>query len=428
MKRTLVMAGGGTKGIYECGVLRALKELGKDRFDCVIGVSVGALNAALLVQGEFDRMENMYDNIAQEQFVNGFLPVDLSFSTIVSQRQEIQDQIAHYIREKSLDVSPFYQMVDDYYKPEKFFHSLIDFGCVCARKKDHSGVYVDKSMMRENGRDWLIASASAYPAFPVKEIDGQEYIDGGYYDNFPIDEALRIGSDEIVGIELGDKPLHPLYENKKMITIIRPHAPLYNFLDFDEYKMLKARILGYNDAMKAYGRYDGIRYTFLPFTLPSYINGWIMKLLRLETEIKNANTVNDKLFSDSTITDKLKEMMHRDSLNETQYFFGMLDSIMELCGFDETVVYDFHEVQRDIVAIFEDAARADYHFMDNFRPSEILDFIRSMDHKTIIRMIIHTHFYPDHSVIPEKVLMTVYPFDIAQAQMISAMIRQVKEG
>ena len=39
MKRTLVMAGGGTKGIYECGVIKALKELGKDQFDCVIGVS-----------------------------------------------------------------------------------------------------------------------------------------------------------------------------------------------------------------------------------------------------------------------------------------------------------------------------------------------------------------------------------------------------
>ena len=92
MKRTLVMAGGGTKGIYECGVIKALKELGKDQFDCIIGVSVGALNATLLVQNQFERLENMYENIASDQFVNGFLPSDMNVSTLISQRQEIQEQ------------------------------------------------------------------------------------------------------------------------------------------------------------------------------------------------------------------------------------------------------------------------------------------------------------------------------------------------
>ena len=60
MKRTLVLSGGGTKGIYEFGVLQALKEIGEDHFDKVIGVSVGSLNAAMIVQNDLEKLENMY--------------------------------------------------------------------------------------------------------------------------------------------------------------------------------------------------------------------------------------------------------------------------------------------------------------------------------------------------------------------------------
>ena len=428
MKRTLVLAGGGTKGIYECGVIKALKELGKDQFDCIIGVSVGALNATLLVQNQFERLENMYENIASDQFVNGFLPSDMNVSTLISQRQEIQEQISRYLKEKSLDITPFYHMVDAYFDEKKFFSSMVDFGCVCARKKDHSGLFVTKDMMKGRGKDWLIASASAYPAFPVKEVDGEEYIDGGYYDNFPIDYALRYGSDEIVGIELGENPLHPMYENKSSITIIRPHAPLYSFLDFDVFKMYRAKLLGYNDTMKKYGRYAGERYTFLPFDLPSYTDEYVRSLMILETTLKNANMVNDRLFSESVIADRLKEMTCRDFIDEKTYFFGMLDAVMELCEFDESQVYDYGEVERIICALFEDASRADYRFMDNFRPMELIDLIRSLDHKMMVRLLVHRHFYPDRIIIPEKLIMTVTPFDIAQAELIARMIRQVKEG
>ena len=428
MKRTLVMAGGGTKGIYECGAIRALKELGEDRFDCIIGVSVGALNATLLVQNQFDRLESMYDNIASEQFVNGFLPVDMNFSTIITQRQEIQEQITHYLKEKSLDVSPFYDMVDQYYDEKAFFSSMIDFGCVCARKKDHSGLFVTKDMMRDNAKNWLIASASAYPAFPIKEVNGEEYIDGGYYDNFPIDYALRNGSEEIIGIELNEKPLHPMYENMESIIVIRPHAPLYSFLDFDVYKMYRAKLLGYNDTMKKFGRYMGERYTFLPFEMPPYMKEYVRCLLMLETTIKSANAVNDRLMSESVIADRLKEMTCRSVLDEKLYFLGMVDAVMEMCDYDESQVYDFYQVEKTICALFEDASRADYRFSDSFKPLELFDMIRNMDHRAVVRFLIHRHFYPQHITIPEKLIMTLTPFDIAQAELIARMIRHVKEG
>ena len=44
----LVLEGGGTKGAYQLGAYKALKELGVE-FDGVVGTSIGALNAAFIV-------------------------------------------------------------------------------------------------------------------------------------------------------------------------------------------------------------------------------------------------------------------------------------------------------------------------------------------------------------------------------------------
>ena len=57
----VVFAGGGTKGSYQVGVIKALKEL-KINITAVSGTSIGAINGALVVQGDEDKLENIYSN------------------------------------------------------------------------------------------------------------------------------------------------------------------------------------------------------------------------------------------------------------------------------------------------------------------------------------------------------------------------------
>lgn len=47
MKYGLVLSGGGSKGAYESGCMKALQELGY-HFDIVTGTSIGALNGLLV--------------------------------------------------------------------------------------------------------------------------------------------------------------------------------------------------------------------------------------------------------------------------------------------------------------------------------------------------------------------------------------------
>ena len=69
----LALEGGGAKGAYEIGAYRALTELGY-HFDVICGVSIGAINAALLAQGDkrLTREEIAINSIRLE------VPVDTS--------------------------------------------------------------------------------------------------------------------------------------------------------------------------------------------------------------------------------------------------------------------------------------------------------------------------------------------------------------
>ncbi len=425
MKRTLVLSGGGTKGIYEFGVLMALKDLGLDDFDKVIGVSVGSLNAAMVVQNDYDKLEDMYLHLSADKIVNGFVPTDMSLKNIINEREEFVPSLQYYIKEHGIDVRPFYDFVHQYYDPEKFFSSKLDFSCVTATKKEHNGVFITKEMMKEHGEDWLIASCSAYPAFPVKEIDGIEYVDGGYYDNCPIDYALRDGADEVVAIEMGEKPLHPHYLNHQMIHLIYPRYPLYDFLCFDHDKMQMAKVLGYNDTMKYYKKYYGHRFTFHKFKLPKYFQELQKSYLILEANIKNATSINERFRSEHVITDLLMERMYVSHLSDKLYFYGMLDALMEQCEMDETKVYTFDEARDEIVSNYAKAAYEDYPYKPSLNPSEFVNYLSTLDKKTIVKTILHSMFYPEHELISESIRLTVYPFESALAQFLYIMMKHL---
>ena len=54
MKMAIVLGGGGSKGAYQIGAWRALKELGI-KYDIITGTSIGAFNGAMMVQGDFEK-------------------------------------------------------------------------------------------------------------------------------------------------------------------------------------------------------------------------------------------------------------------------------------------------------------------------------------------------------------------------------------
>ncbi len=62
VKVGIALEGGGAKGAYQTGVLRALRELDIN-YECVVGTSIGALNAASYIVGDYERSSNLWRNM-----------------------------------------------------------------------------------------------------------------------------------------------------------------------------------------------------------------------------------------------------------------------------------------------------------------------------------------------------------------------------
>ena len=61
-KVALVLSGGGSRGAYEAGACQALAELGIE-FDIITGTSVGAINAAMITQGELELATKLWQEM-----------------------------------------------------------------------------------------------------------------------------------------------------------------------------------------------------------------------------------------------------------------------------------------------------------------------------------------------------------------------------
>ena len=69
MEYGLVLAGGGVRGAYQIGVWKALKEL-NIKVSAVSGVSIGAVNGALFVQGSKTKAERLWNKIAIDDIIS----------------------------------------------------------------------------------------------------------------------------------------------------------------------------------------------------------------------------------------------------------------------------------------------------------------------------------------------------------------------
>lgn len=262
MKRALVLSGGGSRGAYECGAWQALKELGI-RLDAVYGTSIGAVNAALVAQDDLEIALRLWETIRMDQIVSLEEGEELSVERMISRKRDLLPFLLENAKNFLMDISPLEQLLNETIDEGRVRAGGMDLGMMLTRVPSLSPREVRLDEIPQ-GRlhDYILASASCFPIFPLRQIDGDKYMDGGYTDNMPIGMALQDGADEIIAVDLHPQPVHPEYSAMPFLKLIHPLHELGGFLDFKPEHLSRSRRMGYYDAMKAYGRFDGIRYTF----------------------------------------------------------------------------------------------------------------------------------------------------------------------
>ena len=291
----LVLGGGGAKGAYEVGAIAALDELGI-KAGSVFGTSVGALHAAMYAQGSMDAAAALWDNIRLSDVVSEeSLAIADDAENIFDHPEKLLEFITRYAQKKGVDVSPLMDILHKLIDEDKIRRSGVHLGIVTTRFP--SLAMVEKRLEEmEIGSliDWLMASASCFPIFPMKQVGGDRYIDGGFCDNTPVEMAVRSGARDIVAIDIGKHRSHTQYDRRPNITYIRTSQPLGGLLTLDSALSSRNRILGYNDVMRAFGRMRGMSYSFDAFdaqALYARAQDYVIHLTQLETSMCHSNAL-----------------------------------------------------------------------------------------------------------------------------------------
>lgn len=260
-RRAVVLAGGGSRGAYQIGVWRAMQELGIS-YQIVTGTSVGALNGAMLVQGDYEPARRMWLRLTAKDIAN----VDLEAAQqSADPTRAVYLQFLHQaVAGGGVDISGLEAIMRSVVDEERFYRSPVDFGLITVEYPTLRPAAMHKADI-PRGRlcDYLIASASCFPAFPTKLIDDTQFIDGGYHDNLPINLALELGAEEVIAVDLESVGLRQkTKEGSAPVTVIRPEHPLGPFLLFEPESAGRNMALGYLDALRAFGKAQGGYLTF----------------------------------------------------------------------------------------------------------------------------------------------------------------------
>lgn len=355
MKTALVMAGGGSRGAYQAGCIKALEEL-NFHFDIVTGTSIGALNGIMVVQKDFDGLYDLWKNLTAKDVFKNEVDIDLNPQSMLDQKNMIISFFKSFINEKGADITPLKEKIYSLYNDEKFFASDIDYGLVTVTYPKLTPLEIKKQDMKPGEPvEYGIASGSCFPIFPVFKFNDQGYIDGGYFDNCPISLAYELGAEEILTIEVNQVPTHRYYWNRPNIRYIMPHEDMGSWMDFSHDVLMHRYMLGYLDALKVFNKLEGYMYAFSNADIDhSFLKRVYKAILNYENSI-NRGIINNQIRSDIfPLTEYLTEITHKDHMTMKDYTITALEVTMHFCNYPTDQVYDFNKVLNQISTRFSE--------------------------------------------------------------------------
>lgn len=232
----LVLGGGGVRGAYQVGAIKALYELGF-KCDVVTGTSVGALNALLVAQGNIDLLEEVWNNV--------------DFENVMDYKHKLKNRSLETFVMAPLkggfSLSPLGELVQKYIDEDVARNSKIKLGIVITENlKKYSPHRIEDI---EKGRlcEYLLASCSAWPFLKKRKIDGKVAYDGYFSDNLPIKLAQDMGAEKIIAFDLVKG--FRVKTDESNVLIIKPSNNMSFFLNFEKEVIDNCIEAGYKDVM-----------------------------------------------------------------------------------------------------------------------------------------------------------------------------------
>lgn len=333
----LALAGGGAKGAYQVGVLETLFEAGFE-FSAVVGTSIGALNGVLIAQEKFDECKKLWRDIS----FNKVLGFDDEIGAHLAKKEFKLSDLKYFFQELGRAISKngvskdyVFNLIKSNVDEKKLRRSKIKYGLMTYSMSKRKPVPVFVEDIPEGKiADYIMASAS-FPGVQRTVIDDEWFIDGGIYDNLPINMLIDKGYRNIIAIKAGGKAREQKVRISDDINLlyIDPSEQPGRLLDFRQESIERAMKVGNLDGQRFIKNFKGRNY---------YI------------DVKDISSLSKKL--QSTGTEKIKKMCEivelRTDREKICLIVDLANHFAKLLG-----VYEYSYIAEVYITFLEEIAR-----------------------------------------------------------------------
>lgn len=357
MKYGLALEGGGAKGAYQIGVVKALIDNGYE-FEAVVGTSIGALNAAMVVQDRIDDAIDLWSNISYKKMFN---VDDKKVSSALSAKIDLEivkyfsSKFGQILKNGGISTENIRKILVDNVDEKKVRKSKMKFGLVtvCLSDKEVKQVFIDEIPKGEL-IDYLMATSSL-PVFKRAKIDNKSYLDGGVYDNCPVEMLEKKGIKNVIAIRNYKRMRIRNYKNiiKKNdinLYMVEPVDNLPGILKFDSKNTNELLRLGYFDGIKFAKKLDGIRYyvnsqeekKFVHMLVDYDIDEMAKIAKGLDFEFSSYDNLR-KIFLEEILNALVSKTHVKEAATYKEAVYALIEHVAKKENVEKYKIYDFND-------------------------------------------------------------------------------------
>jgi NTE family protein len=255
----LILSGGGALGAFQVGAERYAREVKGYRWDLIAGVSIGAMNGAMLAMGKYQRLWEVWSSEMSNRLVYGRLgklPIGLiRFRSLYRHRPRFR-AVARELRQGTFQARLWVGAV-----------SLVtgDYETFEASKDTHPGPHIIEAVVASGAMPVMWPPVDVGPAHP-------SMTDGGIRNTSPVGDVLKENPDELVIINCLPRKAGRARQPRTVVGIgIRSLDILLNeiFLeDLKEFEVIDALVKEADDhGVALHHPRDGRQLRRVPFTV-----------------------------------------------------------------------------------------------------------------------------------------------------------------
>ena len=347
----LVLEGGGAKGSFQIGAWRALREAGI-KIKGVSGVSVGALNGALICMDDPEKAEDIWHNI------NYSAVMDFNMNT--GSILETAEEIKKLIKDRGVDITPLKKLLHETVDEEKIRNSHCELFATTFSVSDMKLLNIAVKSASEGKMEEILLASAFFPVFKTEKLSGKLYTDGGGFNNVPLDVLVDRGYQDVIVVRI----YGPGYDREKKVKIpegtniyhIAPREELGGVLEFDKKRSRKNMALGYLEASRLLYGLDGRRYyIYAPYEEPYYFDRMMSELELLKIYLESvldeealAYLDGYRFYTENVFPELARELKLKPDWDYKDMYLAILEELAVTFKISRYRVYKADELAREI--------------------------------------------------------------------------------